>query len=95
MVQAILAPDLRVSPSILHSHRTYVWHGGKPQVPEEEGATIRELYKKKHPNAFWIDFGDFSLMRMDTINAIRFVGGFAMAGDVKPEGEKGLAADRK
>ena len=56
------------------------------QVPDEDLASVREMYKKKHPNAYWVDFGDFRLMRMDTIKAMRFVGGFAMAGDIKPEG---------
>lgn len=60
---------------------------GPHQVPDEDLPSVREMYKKKHPNAFWVDFGDFRLMRMDTIKAIRFVGGFAMAGDIDPEGE--------
>eukprot|EP00535_Pseudo-nitzschia_heimii_P006866 CAMPEP_0197187650 /NCGR_PEP_ID=MMETSP1423-20130617/16273_1 /TAXON_ID=476441 /ORGANISM="Pseudo-nitzschia heimii, Strain UNC1101" /LENGTH=364 /DNA_ID=CAMNT_0042639283 /DNA_START=151 /DNA_END=1245 /DNA_ORIENTATION=- len=45
----------------------------------------REIYRKKHPGAFWIDFGDFNWFRMGEIEAIRFVGGFARAGSVKPE----------
>lgn len=44
----------------------------------------REFYLKKHPGAFWANFGDFNWFRMD-IKAIRFVGGFARAGSVKPE----------
>jgi putative heme iron utilization protein len=43
----------------------------------------REFYLKKHPGAFWANFGDFNWFKMD-INAIRFVGGFARAGTVKP-----------
>lgn len=56
-------------------------------MPAEDLPSVREMYKKKHPNAYWVDFGDFSLMRMDTIKALRFVGGFAMAGDVQPDGK--------
>lgn len=57
------------------------------KVPEEDKASVREMYKAKHPKAYWVDFGDFSLMRMDTIKAMRFVGGFAMAGDIDPAGK--------
>lgn len=56
-------------------------------MPDEDLSNVREMYKAKHPKAYWIDFGDFSLMRMDTISTMRFVGGFAMAGSVQPKGE--------
>ncbi|CAM9324584.1 unnamed protein product [Ascophyllum nodosum] len=58
--------------------------GDARKVPDEDLASVREMYKAKHPKAYWIDFGDFSLMRMDTIKVMRFVGGFAMAGNVEP-----------
>lgn len=35
---------------------------------EEDG--LRELYKTKHPNAFWADFGDFSFFRMEELKAV-------------------------
>eukprot|EP00586_Coscinodiscus_wailesii_P021061 CAMPEP_0172495546 /NCGR_PEP_ID=MMETSP1066-20121228/71465_1 /TAXON_ID=671091 /ORGANISM="Coscinodiscus wailesii, Strain CCMP2513" /LENGTH=341 /DNA_ID=CAMNT_0013267289 /DNA_START=74 /DNA_END=1099 /DNA_ORIENTATION=+ len=54
-------------------------------VPPEERDACKEVYKKKHPGAFWVDFGDFNWFRMDKIEAIRFVGGFARAGSVTPE----------
>lgn len=54
-------------------------------VPGEEKDACKEIYKKKHPGAFWVDFGDFNWFRMDEIEAIRFVGGFARAGSVTPE----------
>mmetsp|Transcript_15891 Transcript_15891/g.36642 ORF Transcript_15891/g.36642 Transcript_15891/m.36642 type:complete len:350 (+) Transcript_15891:135-1184(+) len=44
----------------------------------------RQLYLKKHPGAFWVNFGDFNWFRME-VEAIRFVGGFARAGSVTPE----------
>ncbi|KAG5184587.1 hypothetical protein JKP88DRAFT_269721 [Tribonema minus] len=59
--------------------------GDVGRVPEDEIEAVRTSYKVKHPNAFWVDFGDFSWFRMDTIKAIRFVGGFAMAGDITSE----------
>lgn len=63
------------------------------KVPEEDKANVREMYKRKHPGAYWVDFGDFSLMRMDSIKALRFVGGFAMAGNVEPEEYLSTAPD--
>lgn len=57
----------------------------------EDKAAARETYLKKHPGAFWVDFGDFNWFRMDEIVDIRFVGGFARAGSVTPE-EYGAAA---
>jgi putative heme iron utilization protein len=39
---------------------------------------------KKHPGAFWVEFGDFNWFRMEIEN-VRFVGGFARAGSVTPE----------
>lgn len=50
---------------------------------EEEG--LRELYMKKHPNAFWVDFGDFSFFRMKHLKSVNFVGGFARAGSISPQ----------
>lgn len=53
-------------------------------VPLEEREKAKEIYLKKHPGAFWVDFGDFNWFRME-IEKIRFVGGFARAGSVTPE----------
>lgn len=50
---------------------------------ETEIAAAREVYLRKHPGAFWANFGDFNWFRMN-VKAIRFVGGFARAGSVKP-----------
>lgn len=52
-------------------------------IPAEETEPLKELYLAKHPNAFWVNFGDFSWFRMEIEN-IRFVGGFARAGSVSP-----------
>lgn len=48
---------------------------------EEELVTLRKTYREKHPDAFWVDFGDFSWWRMRELKAVRFVGGFARAGN--------------
>jgi hypothetical protein len=47
-------------------------------------AKSKAIYLQKHPGAFWVDFGDFFWYRM-TVQAVRFVGGFARAGSVSPE----------
>jgi len=54
-------------------------------VPGAERDACKEAYLKKHPGAFWVNFGDFNWFRMDDIESIRFVGGFARAGSVTPE----------
>lgn len=59
---------------------------------EKEIEAARELYLKKHPGAFWVNFGDFNWFRME-IEAIRFVGGFARAGSVTPEEYKAASPD--
>ncbi|CAJ1946321.1 unnamed protein product [Cylindrotheca closterium] len=50
----------------------------------EEIAKAKEIYRAKHPGAFWIDFGDFNWFTMD-VEHIRFVGGFARAGSITAE----------
>jgi len=55
------------------------------KVPQEERDSLKEIYRVKHPGAFWVDFGDFNWFRMNEISSIRFVGGFARAGSVTPE----------
>eukprot|EP01031_Cornospumella_fuschlensis_P034488 gene34489-41756_t len=51
---------------------------------EAKRAYLRELYLKKHPDAYWIDFGDFDFFAMEAIESIRYVGGFARAASVSP-----------
>jgi len=48
----------------------------------DETAEARAAYLAKHPDAFWVDFGDFAWHRMDAIVGARLVGGFARAGGV-------------
>jgi len=52
---------------------------------EEEELSLRQLYKDKHPKAFWADFGDFSVFRMHNLKAVNFVGGFARAANPEPD----------
>lgn len=56
--------------------------GRMSKIPKSDIEPLKELYLSKHPNAFWVNFGDFTWFRMEVEN-VRFVGGFARAGDVK------------
>jgi len=60
---------------------------------EEELVTLRKTYREKHPDAFWVDFGDFSWWRMRELKAVRFVGGFARAGDIAPDDYQAATVD--
>eukprot|EP00218_Dolichomastix_sp_CCMP3274_P007286 CAMPEP_0170143258 /NCGR_PEP_ID=MMETSP0033_2-20121228/9812_1 /TAXON_ID=195969 /ORGANISM="Dolichomastix tenuilepis, Strain CCMP3274" /LENGTH=271 /DNA_ID=CAMNT_0010379691 /DNA_START=77 /DNA_END=892 /DNA_ORIENTATION=+ len=63
-------------------------------VPEAEVAAAREVYLAKHPDAFWVDFGDFSWHRFEaSFEDIRLVGGFARAATVKTEDYAAAEAD--
>jgi putative heme iron utilization protein len=54
-------------------------------VPEEELAKAREAYLARHPEAQqWVDFGDFSILRME-VKDLYFIGGFGSMGWVLPE----------
>jgi len=53
-------------------------------VPPAERDAAKAVYLAKHPDAFWVDFGDFNWFRMK-IEDIRFVGGFARAGAITAE----------
>jgi putative heme iron utilization protein len=54
--------------------------GSVEKLEDKEIQIYRETYFKRHPGAFWIDFGDFSYWRMATVDNIRYIGGFARAG---------------
>jgi putative heme iron utilization protein len=59
--------------------------GEMAKLDEDKRAAYRDIYMKSHPNAFWIDFGDFTYYKMTSIKAVRFIGGFARAGSLTPE----------
>mmetsp|Transcript_45496 Transcript_45496/g.106349 ORF Transcript_45496/g.106349 Transcript_45496/m.106349 type:complete len:351 (+) Transcript_45496:44-1096(+) len=52
-----------------------------PIESEEEIAEAKKTYLKKHPKAFWVEFGDFTWYRME-VQTVRYVGGFARAGSL-------------
>ena len=69
--------------------------GDVERVPsgEESLAGLRETYKKLHPDAFWVDFGDFAWYRMSGLVSARFVGGFARAASLSSDDYLGVDAD--
>lgn len=60
---------------------------------EEESLNLRQTFKDRHPNAFWADFGDFSVFRMHELRAVNFVGGFARAANPDPSEYMGATVD--
>ncbi|KAG0578255.1 hypothetical protein KC19_4G009600 [Ceratodon purpureus] len=52
--------------------------GEAETVSDAEWESVRSSYLKKHPDAFWVDFGDFRLVRI-TPKKIRFLAGSATA----------------
>lgn len=54
------------------------------RVTKTTDEAAREAYRASHPGAYWVDFGDFHMYRMDEILDVAFVGGFARAGGVTP-----------
>ncbi|GMI79060.1 hypothetical protein HRI_001575300 [Hibiscus trionum] len=53
-------------------------HGDAIAVSEKDQAAVRTAYLAKHPNAFWVDFGDFQFMRIEP-KVVRYVSGVATA----------------
>ncbi|XP_038883740.1 glutamyl-tRNA reductase-binding protein, chloroplastic isoform X2 [Benincasa hispida] len=66
---------------------------GDAVVPEEDRPAARAAYLSKHPNAFWVDFGDFHFVYIKP-KAIRYVSGVATAslGSGELSGEEYKAA---
>nr|XP_043610769.1 uncharacterized protein LOC122582441 [Erigeron canadensis] len=53
-------------------------HGDAVPVPNLDRDVIRTAYLAKHPDAFWVDFGDFQFLRIEP-KVVRFVSGVATA----------------
>ncbi|CAK9319742.1 unnamed protein product [Citrullus colocynthis] len=68
-------------------------HGDAVAVLEEDRPAVRAAYLSKHPNAFWVDFGDFHFVYIKP-KALRYVSGVATAslGSGELSGEEYKAA---
>lgn len=53
-------------------------HGDATPVDEIERDAVCSAYLAKHPNAFWVDFGDFQFLRIEP-KVVRYVTGVATA----------------
>ncbi|CAL0322800.1 unnamed protein product [Lupinus luteus] len=53
-------------------------HGDAISVSEKDKEAVRAAYLARHPNAFWVDFGDFHFLRIEP-KVVRFVSGVATA----------------
>uniref|UniRef100_A0A7C9CPE1 Uncharacterized protein n=1 Tax=Opuntia streptacantha TaxID=393608 RepID=A0A7C9CPE1_OPUST len=53
-------------------------HGDAVSVAKEDREAVRTAYLAKHPNAFWVDFGDFQFLRIQP-KVVRYVSGVATA----------------
>ncbi|RYR53988.1 hypothetical protein Ahy_A06g029247 isoform B [Arachis hypogaea] len=53
-------------------------HGDAVSVPENDKEAVRAAYLARHPNAFWVDFGDFHFLRIEP-KVVRYVSGVATA----------------
>ncbi|XP_076935296.1 non-canonical heme oxygenase HOZ, chloroplastic-like [Bidens hawaiensis] len=53
-------------------------HGDAVPVNKEDRDVIRTAYLARHPEAFWVDFGDFQFLRIEP-KVVRFVSGVATA----------------
>lgn len=71
-------------------------HGDAVLVSDKDQAAVRSAYLAKHPSAFWVDFGDFSFMRIEP-KVVRFVSGVATAflgsGEFSKEEYQGAKVD--
>ncbi|KAL6997485.1 hypothetical protein U1Q18_007612 [Sarracenia purpurea var. burkii] len=53
-------------------------HGDAVSVAEKDREAIRTAYLARHPQAFWVDFGDFQFVRIEP-KVVRYVSGVATA----------------
>ncbi|KAG5552251.1 hypothetical protein RHGRI_010362 [Rhododendron griersonianum] len=53
-------------------------HGDAISVSETEREAIGTAYLARHPNAFWVNFGDFQFLRIEP-KVVRYVSGVATA----------------
>ena len=65
----------------------------KKLFDKDKQAKLRDRYLARHKDAYWVDFGDFTWFTMTDLKAVRFVGGFAMAGSITPEEYKAASPD--
>ena len=63
-------------------------------APDEDVAQLRERYLAAHPDAFYVDFADFTFYRL-VVRSIRYVGGFGRMSWVDVEAYRAAFGDAK
>ncbi|EPS63737.1 hypothetical protein M569_11047, partial [Genlisea aurea] len=53
-------------------------YGNAAPVNESDTAAVRAAFLDRHPDAFWVDFGDFRFIRIEPV-VVRYVSGIATA----------------
>jgi putative heme iron utilization protein len=53
-------------------------YGDAVPISDEQKDLVRSAYLRRHPDAFWVDFGDFSFLHIKP-KAVRYVSGVATA----------------
>uniref|UniRef100_A0A7S3R3J3 DUF2470 domain-containing protein n=1 Tax=Dunaliella tertiolecta TaxID=3047 RepID=A0A7S3R3J3_DUNTE len=59
--------------------------GRMRELSDAERVPLRDAFLAKYPTAFWVDFADFKWLVMEELSAVRYNGGFGMAGKVTKE----------
>jgi putative heme iron utilization protein len=67
--------------------------GNVARVEGAEEDELRKAYVQSHAGAYWAEFKDFSIYRMNDITDVSFVGGFARAGSITPQEYMGASPD--
>lgn len=67
--------------------------GNAEVVPENEKASVRELYLSRHENSrYWVDYPDFNFFRLQPVD-LYYVGGFGVMGWVEAQEYEKAAPD--
>jgi heme oxygenase (biliverdin-IX-beta and delta-forming) len=67
--------------------------GQVERVPDGDGASVREDYLARQPNArYWVDFDDFAFYRMEVVD-LYYVAGFGAMGWVEAQEYRGARPD--
>ena len=64
------------------SQARFTLTGTARELSGAEQEAAKQTFLKRNPDSFWVNFGDFSWWRLEELVSVRFVLGFAQAGQV-------------
>ena len=64
------------------SQARFTLTGTARELSGAEQEAAKQTFLKRNPDSFWVNFGDFSWWRLEDLVSVRFVLGFAQAGQV-------------